>query len=411
MRRGEPFHSHSRTALGRTVPALGQGTWQMGERPPPRATRRSPRLRLGLDLGLTLIDTAEMYGDGGAEELVAEAIAGRRDEVFLVSKVYPHNASRHGTIAACERSLKRLETDRLDLYLLHWRGSSRSAETIEAFAAAARPRKIRHWGVSNFDAGDMAELWRVPGGDGVADRPGALQPRRAASRVRAAALVPRAPHPAHGLLADRSGRLVGDKVVRRVRRAARRDAGAGRARVGAAQRRRHRDPEGVEPRARARERRRARHPARRRRPEAARRRVPAAAPGRNRCRSTERQLISDCRSALATASVRVSASSFSMAFLTCVLTVSGEIESTLADLLVLHPVGEQPQDLSLAFRQRLKPVRDQRAGEDAGQYGIDVRPAAATIRIARMSSANGDSFSRNPRAPRSSASSSRPRSD
>src|SRR6188508_2173053 len=106
---------------GETVPALGQGTWTMGERRKRRAEEIGA-LRLGLDLGLTLIDTAEMYGDGGAEEVVGEAIAGRRDEVFLVSKVYPHNASSRGTVAACERSLQRLRTDRIDLYLLHWRG-------------------------------------------------------------------------------------------------------------------------------------------------------------------------------------------------------------------------------------------------------------------------------------------------
>jgi diketogulonate reductase-like aldo/keto reductase len=125
-------------------------------------------LRLGLDLGLTLIDTAEMYGEGAAEELIAEALGGRRDETFLISKVYPHNASRQGTVDACERSLKRLKTDRLDLYLLHWRGSVPLAETVEAFAALQKAGKIRHYGVSNFDAGDMAELWKVPGGPATA---------------------------------------------------------------------------------------------------------------------------------------------------------------------------------------------------------------------------------------------------
>jgi diketogulonate reductase-like aldo/keto reductase len=125
-------------------------------------------LRLGLDLGMTLVDTAEMYAEGGAEEVVAKAIAGRRDGVFLVSKVYPHNATRRGTIAACERSLKRLGTDRLDLYLLHWRGDVPLAETLEGFAALLEAGKIRRWGVSNFDAGDMAELWAVPGGSAAA---------------------------------------------------------------------------------------------------------------------------------------------------------------------------------------------------------------------------------------------------
>lgn len=152
---------------GERVPVLGQGTWMMGE------SRRSRReeveaLRLGLDLGMTLIDTAEMYADGGAEEVVAEAIAGRRDQVFLVTKVLPGNASRRGTIEACERSLRRLRTDRIDLYLLHWRGRYPLAETLEAFAELVRAGKIRYWGVSNFDTDDMAELTGLPGGAAVA---------------------------------------------------------------------------------------------------------------------------------------------------------------------------------------------------------------------------------------------------
>lgn len=152
---------------GETVPALGQGTWQMaGDRA--RRAEEIATLRLGLDLGLTLIDTAEMYGDGAVEELIAEAIAGRRDETFLVSKVLPSNASRQGTVAACERSLKRLRTDRLDLYLLHWPGSAPLADTVEAFAALQKAGKIRHYGVSNFDAGDMAKLWKVAGGPATA---------------------------------------------------------------------------------------------------------------------------------------------------------------------------------------------------------------------------------------------------
>ena len=118
---------------GERVPALGQGTWNMGEGTVARAAELAA-LRLGLDSGLTLVDTAEMYGDGRSEALVGEAIAGRRDEVFLVSKVLPGNATRRGTVAACERSLERLATDRLDLYLLHWRGNVPFAETLEAFA-------------------------------------------------------------------------------------------------------------------------------------------------------------------------------------------------------------------------------------------------------------------------------------
>ncbi|MFG1358285.1 aldo/keto reductase [Xanthobacter pseudotagetidis] len=147
---------------GERVPALGQGTWYMGEEPRRRADEVAA-LRAGLDLGLTLIDTAEMYAEGGAEEVVGEAVKGRRDEVFLVSKVYPHNAGRSGVAAACARSLKRLGTDRIDLYLLHWRGSHPLAETIAGFEALQQAGKIRHWGVSNLDAGDMEELLAAGG--------------------------------------------------------------------------------------------------------------------------------------------------------------------------------------------------------------------------------------------------------
>ena len=139
----------------------------MGEHPAARAEEIAT-LRLGLDLGLSLIDTAEMYGEGQSEEMIGEAIAGRRDEVFLVSKVYPHNASRRGTLAACERSLRRLGTDRIDLYLLHWRGGIALEETVQALQGLQRDGKIRHYGVSNLDLSDMEELWAVPGGDQVA---------------------------------------------------------------------------------------------------------------------------------------------------------------------------------------------------------------------------------------------------
>ena len=152
---------------GERVPALGQGTWNMGE---DRRRRRAEiaALNLGLDLGMRLIDTAEMYADGGAEKIVGAAIAGRRDEVFLVSKVLPEHATRRGTIAACERSLKRLDTDRIDLYLLHWREQEvELAEVLEAFTALVRAGKIRHWGVSNFDIDGMQELLRLPGGKAV----------------------------------------------------------------------------------------------------------------------------------------------------------------------------------------------------------------------------------------------------
>ena len=151
---------------GERIPALGLGTWHMGE-DPSRRKAEVVALQLGLDLGLSLVDTAEMYGDGGAEEVVGEAVAGRRDQVFLVSKVLPSNASRAGTIAACERSLKRLETDRIDLYLLHWRSRARLAEVVDAFEALARAGKIRHWGVSNLDRSDMEELTGLPHGDRV----------------------------------------------------------------------------------------------------------------------------------------------------------------------------------------------------------------------------------------------------
>jgi aldehyde reductase len=152
---------------GEQVSALGQGTWRMGEDRAIRAEEIAT-LRFGLDLGLTLIDTAEMYGEGRAEELIGEALKGRRDEAFLVSKVYPHNASRQGAVAACERSWRRLGTDRLDLYLLHWRGNVPFAETMEAFMALQRAGKIRHYGVSNLDLADMQELWSVPGGSAIA---------------------------------------------------------------------------------------------------------------------------------------------------------------------------------------------------------------------------------------------------
>jgi diketogulonate reductase-like aldo/keto reductase len=148
---------------GETVPALGQGTWQMAERGGDRGAEIAS-LRLGLELGMTVIDTAEMYGDGRTETLVGEAIAGLRDRVFLVSKVYPHNAGRGALRQACERSLRRLQTDRLDLYLLHWRGSVPLSETVEGFEALREAGLIRHWGVSNFDVDDVEDLAAVPEG-------------------------------------------------------------------------------------------------------------------------------------------------------------------------------------------------------------------------------------------------------
>src|SRR3954470_11704733 len=152
---------------GEPVPVLGQGTWHMAE-DRQRREEEIASLRTGLDLGLTLIDTAEMYANGRVEELVGEAIRGRRDDVFLVSKVLPEHSTRRGTIAACERSLRRLKTDRLDLYLLHWRGEVPLETTIEGFTALLRAGMIRHWGVSNFDIRDMEELVQLPNGSEVA---------------------------------------------------------------------------------------------------------------------------------------------------------------------------------------------------------------------------------------------------
>jgi diketogulonate reductase-like aldo/keto reductase len=152
---------------GETVPALGQGTWHMAENPARRAEEIAS-LRLGIDLGMTLIDTAEMYADGESERLVGEAMAGRRDGLFLVDKVLPHHATRAGTVRACKESLRRLDTDRIDLYLLHWRGSVPLAETLAGFVDLQQAGLIRYWGVSNFDREDMLELSHTTGGDEVA---------------------------------------------------------------------------------------------------------------------------------------------------------------------------------------------------------------------------------------------------
>ena len=152
---------------GDKVPVLGVGTWRMGERKGERVAEVAA-IKLALDLGIRLVDTAEMYGEGGAEEMLSEALAGRRDEIFLVSKVYPHNAARKNVLTACERSLKRLKTDRLDLYLLHWPGSVPIAETIGAFETLVKDGKIRNWGVSNFDADGMAAVARAPDGGNCA---------------------------------------------------------------------------------------------------------------------------------------------------------------------------------------------------------------------------------------------------
>ena len=153
-------------ASGERIAVLGQGTWHFAEHPARRADEIAS-VRLGLDLGMTLVDTAEMYADGASEVLVGEAIAGRRDEVFLVDKVLPTHATRAGTARACEASLARLDTDRIDLYLLHWRGGVPLAETVAGFADLRERGLIRYWGVSNLDADDMVEMVGVPGGDQV----------------------------------------------------------------------------------------------------------------------------------------------------------------------------------------------------------------------------------------------------
>ena len=155
---------------GTEIPVIGQGTWRMGERPAERKAEVAA-LQAGIDLGLTLIDTAEMYGNGGAEEVTGEAIKGRRDAVYLVSKVLPSNASHAGTIKACEQSLKRLGTDHMDLYLLHWRGQYKLADTLQAFQELRQAGKIRAFGISNLDVNDMKEWLALPGGgDAVANQ-------------------------------------------------------------------------------------------------------------------------------------------------------------------------------------------------------------------------------------------------
>ncbi|MDY8045861.1 aldo/keto reductase [Paenibacillus polymyxa] len=152
---------------GREVPLIGQGTWHMGE----KASLRQEEVRalqLGLELGMTLVDTAEMYAEGGAEEIVGEAIRGRRDDVYLVSKAYPHHADRQGLAQACEASLTRMGTEYVDMYLLHWRGNIPLEETIQGMEKLREQGKIRSWGVSNLDKSDMEELWSLSGGEACA---------------------------------------------------------------------------------------------------------------------------------------------------------------------------------------------------------------------------------------------------
>ena len=158
---------YTQLSTGEQLPVLGLGTWHMGERPEKRRDELGA-IRCAIDHGMKLIDTAEMYGDGASEELIGEALGGRRSDAFIVSKVLPHHATRRGTVAACEDSLRRLGTDYLDLYLLHWPGAVPLVETLAAFDALLRAGKIRHWGVSNFDTPDMDGLLALPGGNAVA---------------------------------------------------------------------------------------------------------------------------------------------------------------------------------------------------------------------------------------------------
>ncbi len=189
---------------GDQMAVLGQGTWHFAE-VPARRNSEIAALRRGLDLGMSLIDTAEMYGGGAAETLVGEAITGRRDEVFLVSKVLPHHATRQGTVRACQDSLRRLRTDRIDLYLLHWRGPVPLDETLEAFLGLQMAGLIRNWGASNFAVPDLEELTSLPGGPDVATDQVLYNLSLARPGIRPVPGVPGARHPGHGVLADRAG--------------------------------------------------------------------------------------------------------------------------------------------------------------------------------------------------------------
>jgi diketogulonate reductase-like aldo/keto reductase len=199
---------------GETIPALGQGTWMMGERRDRRAAEIAA-LREGVERGMTLIDTAEMYGDGAAEELIAEALGDRRDSLFLVSKAYPQNASRSRLAGACEASLRRLGTDRIDLYLLHWRGSVPLAETVAAMEALKSASKIRHWGVSNLDTDDMAELVAAGGESCATDQILYNLSRRGPERTLMPWLAERA-IPVMAYSPVEQGRLVGDRTLARI---------------------------------------------------------------------------------------------------------------------------------------------------------------------------------------------------
>ncbi len=240
-----------------------------------RAAEEAAALRLGIDLGMTLIDTAEMYGNGGAEEIVARAADGLRDSLFIVSKVYPHNASRTGVIAACERSLERLATDRIDLYLLHWRGSIPLAETLAGFERLERDGKIRHHGVSNFDRADMEEWVALNGGETVAADQILYNLARRGPEWD---LIPWCREHQVAIMAYspiEKGGMLGNQALAEIARR-RRDPGAGRARLAVAPGGHDRDPKGLATRACARQPRRARRAADDRGYGRARPRLPAA---------------------------------------------------------------------------------------------------------------------------------------
>ncbi len=232
-----------RLADGTEVVALGQGTWRMGEGRRARSVE-ADALRLGLDLGMTLLDTAEMYADGGAEEVVADAIAGQREKAFIVSKVYPQNASRQGVAAACERSLRRMRIERIDLYLLHWRGSVPLSETVAGFEALRAAGKIGAWGVSNLGVDELEELRGVPGGAGCATDQVLYNPEARGIEFdllpwcarHAMPVMAYSPVGQGGAAAARAGIAGG-------RAAPRGDARAGRHRLGTAPCARHLDPE------------------------------------------------------------------------------------------------------------------------------------------------------------------------
>ena len=232
-----------RFPAGDEVPAMGLGTWNMGE-DPRRAAQEIAALQLGIDLGMTLVDTAEMYGDGSTEDLVGRALAGRRDKVYLVSKVLPSNASHAGTIAACERSLKRLKTDHIDLYLLHWRGPTPLARTIEAFEQLIAAGKIRRWGVSNFDPDDMAELFGAKGGEAVQTNQVLYNPSRRGIEFDLLPECRARKIPIMAYSPVEQGRILKDRTLLDIagRHGATRCAGG--ARLGNPRWRRHRHPEG-----------------------------------------------------------------------------------------------------------------------------------------------------------------------